>query len=83
MSISYPQKNMLEIIINNLDKVGLILNIIGTLSVLCAFGDLKDDPTRMSTGNGKSYKFSYLLNRDSFRLGIYFLIAGFILQFIS
>ena len=74
---------MFKIITSNLDKIGLILNIIGTLLVAFAFGILKEDTTRMGIGNGKFYKFVYFLHRKFFYNGICFLILGFILQLIN
>ncbi|MFA4852100.1 MAG: hypothetical protein WC924_03150 [Candidatus Gracilibacteria bacterium] len=74
---------MKEILINNIDKAGLILNIIGTLMVAFAFGKIKDCSIHTSDEKGNRIDFSYLLRPCMFKVGIAILLTGFILQFID
>lgn len=73
---------MFELIINNLDKIGLFLNCIGALLLAFAFGITKEGPMT-GIGNGKFLKVSHLKKPWFFRIGIGILILGFIVQFIN
>lgn len=73
---------MLKLTLDNLDKVGLILNIIGTLLLAFSFGTTKEGPMT-GTENGKFLKVSHLTRPWFFRVGVGILLFGFIVQFIS
>lgn len=73
---------MFKLIMSNLDKIGLILNVIGTLFFAFAFGVVKEG-SLTGTGGGKMFKVSHLKKPWFFRIGIGILILGFVVQFIN
>ena len=72
---------MFELIINNFDKIGLLLNIIGTLLLAFAFGTTKEGPMT-GTESGKQLKVSHLKRPVFFYVGVVILILGFVVQFM-
>jgi len=72
---------MFKLIINNSDKIGLILNSIGALLLAFAFGTTKEGPMT-GTGNGKLLKVSHLKRPWFFYLGVGFLVFGFVMQLL-
>ncbi|KKP91258.1 MAG: hypothetical protein UR94_C0017G0009 [Parcubacteria group bacterium GW2011_GWA2_36_10] len=75
---------MLDIIIDNLDKSGLILNFVGTLLIAYAFNPVKVDGCGAGMGDGKGHlrEFS-CLHPIPFWVGFTLLAIGFILQLFN
>mgnify|MGYP001613506191 CR=1 FL=1 len=75
---------MLNIIINNLDKAGLILNFVGTLFIAFAFSPVKVNGCGAGMGDdkGRLREFSCLRPKP-FWIGFILLAIGFILQIFN
>jgi hypothetical protein len=76
-------ENILKIeVINLLNQSGLVLNIAGSLLIAFSFGKHLGDAYNIDNRGKKVYMASFLHPR-LFRIGIYFLVFGFILIFVS
>ena len=65
-----------------LAKLGLVLNIVGTVIIALSFGKNLADAHQLNEKKRKVYLASYLHPR-LFKLGLALIILGFILQFAA
>ena len=66
----------------NLMRIGLILNLIGTIMVACSFGKNPEDAHSTDQKGRPVYLASYLYPR-LFRFGLAIMAIGFLLQLIA
>jgi hypothetical protein len=65
-----------------LSRVGLVLNIVGTLMIALSFGKNLEDAHQIDGKRGKIY-LSSLLHPKVFKFGLAIIIFGFILQLVA
>ncbi len=65
-----------------LEKIGLLANLLGTVSLAFAFGKQKNDIAMNTDESGKYLHFSYFKHPNLFWLGLGLLFIGFFLQLI-
>jgi hypothetical protein len=65
-----------------LSKVGLILNIVGTLMIAFSFGKNLEEAHQIDGRRRKVYLASFL-HPKLFKLGLAIIVLGFILQFVA
>jgi hypothetical protein len=70
----------LFVILSNLSKAGLILNIVGTLMIAYSFGTNREEAHQLYKGE-KVYLASFLHPR-MFKWGIFLIVIGFFLQLL-
>jgi hypothetical protein len=63
-------------------RIGLVLNIIGTLMIAFSFGKNLEDAHQMDRKGRKVYLASFL-HPKLFKLGLAVIIFGFMLQFVD
>lgn len=74
---------MFESVINNLDKTGLLFNIVGTFMVAFAFGPVKDAGASIGNGKGDYPEVSVLKSKKLFYYGLTILGLGFLIQLFN
>jgi hypothetical protein len=63
-------------------RIGLVLNILGTVMVALSFGKNLADAHQMD-GKGRKVYLASFLHPKLFKLGLAIIIFGFILQFVA
>jgi len=74
---------MLETIFNNLDKTGLLFNIVGPFMVAFAFGPVKDAGASIGDGKGNYPEVSVLKSNKLFYYSLTILGFGFFIHLLN
>ncbi len=64
-----------------LTQIGLVLNFVGTVLVALSFGQLRNGGYTENE-KGKRFEFSYLIHPWWFRVGMFLLAIGFLIQWL-
>ena len=65
-----------------LGRIGLVLNIVGTVMIALSFGKNLADASQKD-GKGRNVYLASFLHPKLFKLGLAIIIFGFILQFVA
>lgn len=64
------------------ERLGLVLNILGTIMIALSFGKNPDNANRLDEKGRKVYLASFL-HPKLFMWGLVVIVVGFVLQFIA